>query len=95
MTEPLATGTLGNPITLNLPDALVMRLNNLAQQLDRTADNILSEIVGQGLSIQLDELEELALVEQRAKDVREGKSAVHSFHDAQVRLGLTDTDPPC
>jgi RHH-type rel operon transcriptional repressor/antitoxin RelB len=73
-------------ISVELPEAVSARLNELAERTGRSK----AEYVIEAVTEHLDELDDLTVAEQRMRDHLAGRSQSYSLDEVEKRLGLVD-----
>ncbi len=73
-------------VSVQLPDDVANRLNQLAALTGRSKSFYITEAVLE----HLDDLEDVYLAEKRLEDIRAGRSKTHTLEEVERDLGLAD-----
>jgi RHH-type rel operon transcriptional repressor/antitoxin RelB len=77
---------MSTAVSLLLPEDLEFRLEQLSQRTGRTKTDYLIE----ALREKLEDLEDLAIAEERTLALREGRSRTYTLDEVEQHLGLTN-----
>jgi len=72
------------PTTVQLPEELERRLDNLAKETGRSKADYIAEAVAE----YLEDLEDMSLAEQTLKRIRQGKEKTYSLEEVEREFGL-------
>jgi len=73
-------------VSFDLPKELVDRISALAQRTGKSETHFVREAI----SLHIEDLEDLYDADQAMRDLRAGKSRLHSLEDVEKELGLDD-----
>lgn len=73
-------------VSVQLPNDVMDRLSHLADRSGRSISSVITEAVIE----QLDDLEDIAIAEQRLEALRAGRSQTYSLNEVERDLGVAD-----
>jgi len=77
---------MSTAVSLNIPDNLNTRLEEIARRTGRSKDSFITDALNELLG----DLEDLAIAEERSLALKEGRSSTVSQKEMERRYGLAD-----